>query len=153
MSEDFQSFHAPEHQNVHRNGPSTFLTTFLLDHMLFAHHWKNTSHIIALGMTYTTGLKSAPPLQIKLVFARTGITRCFPWKWALEKEAVGVCQALSKLRSDVWHFLMHILNYNNRIESAEEELLQCIKGRSDRQYSCLDFLGNTKQYHLLIMLR
>lgn len=66
---------------------------------------------------------------------------------------MGVCQARSKLRFEAWHFLMQILNYNNRIESVEEELLQRIKERSDMWYSCLDFLGNRKQYHLLIMLR
>lgn len=48
---------------------------------------------------------------------------------------------------------MQILNYNNRIDCVEEELLQRIKERSDTWYSCLDFLGNMKQYHLLIMLR
>lgn len=71
----------------------------------------------------------------------------------LEKEAVGVCQVRSKLRFEAWHFLMQILNYDNRIAGVEEELLQHIKERSDMRYSCLDFLENMKQYHLLIILR
>lgn len=159
MSEQFQAFHSPdapgmklEHQNLDRNGPSTCLTTFPLDHTTEKTH----PILYSLGHDLHKGFKISPLLLISswsLPEQAAGFRRHFPWKWAPEKEAVGVCQAGSKLRSEAWHFLMHILNYNNRTESVEEELLQRIKGRSDGWYSCLHFLGNRKQYHLLIMLR